>query len=315
MQLNLLSDNELHEKALAAARAERQATLILIEFLAAIDERRLYNARGYSSLWEYVHKALGYSESQAFERVAAMRLIRKIPEVRVEIVANRLSLTSTAKLAAFVLREKCTASYATELLARVSAKPTREVERILAEAQSIPQHREDAMRSAGPQTTRVAFDADPEFLGLFERVKEVQGRYNWSMNDRLKAVIREYLLTRELKLKAAREAPVVGSTSIPKRKSANPNKSSRYISVSIRNQVRHRSGDRCEFVDSTSGRRCESRFDLEFDHIRPFALGGFSTLENIRHLCGSHNHWAAIQIFGIEKSTGQLKANASEGRH
>jgi hypothetical protein len=305
MELNLLSDDELHEKTLAAARSERQATLLFLEFLAAIDERRLFNARGYSSLWEYVHKALGLSEAQAYERVAAMRLIRKIPEVRAEIAANRMSLTATAKLAAFVKRERCTMDETTQLLAQVSDKSTREVDRILAAAQSVPEHREDTIRSAGPETVRVAFDADPEFLGLFERVKEVQGRYDWSMNDRLKAALKEYLADRELKLKFPKAKPseeFSGNSGSPREPSSKvasvKSRASRYISQGVRRQVRERSGDQCEYRDSGSGRRCESRFDLEFDHIRPFALGGFSTLENIRHLCASHNHWAAIQIFG-----------------
>src|SRR6185437_15510137 len=76
-----LSDQELHARTLVAASKEKAATLALLDYLAEVDIRRLYSAQAYSSLWEYVHKALGYSESQASERVAAMRLMRRLPEI------------------------------------------------------------------------------------------------------------------------------------------------------------------------------------------------------------------------------------------
>jgi 5-methylcytosine-specific restriction endonuclease McrA len=47
-----------------------------------------------------------------------------------------------------------------------------------------------------------------------------------------------------------------------------------------------------------SGERCDCRRKLEFDHIEPVALGGKSTLENIRLACRPHNLVAARQVFG-----------------
>jgi len=45
----------------------------------------------------------------------------------------------------------------------------------------------------------------------------------------------------------------------------------------------------CCFVDSGSGRRCNSTRFLQLDHIEPFAEGGKNAKENLRWLCGEHN--------------------------
>jgi hypothetical protein len=193
MNFKTLSDHTLHEETLSAASEEKQATLRLLEFLAEIDERRLYSARGFSSLWEYVHIALGYSESQASERVSSMRLMRKVPEVREMLAENKLTLTSTAKLASFVRRENCSAEKTTEILGMIAEKPTREVERVLSSEQTIPGPKPDVFKPQGRESTRISFDADPEFLALYEELKNLQGRPNWDMNERLKDAMKTVL--------------------------------------------------------------------------------------------------------------------------
>lgn len=104
--LSVLSNNELHRQTVKAAASEKAATLVLLEHLAEIDVRRLYALYGYPSLWEYVKTELGYSESQSFERINAMRLIRKAPEVKTELENGNLSLTATAKIGAHVRKNE-----------------------------------------------------------------------------------------------------------------------------------------------------------------------------------------------------------------
>jgi hypothetical protein len=289
MNLKHLPNQTLHDETLAAAANEKSATLTLLDFLAEVDLRRLYNARGYSSLWEYVHLALGYSEASASERVSAMRLMQKIPEVKTELAENRLTLTAASKLGSFVRREKCSPEKTNELLQMVTAKPTREVERVLASHQTVPVTKPDVMRASGPETTRVAFDADPEFMALYEELRDLQGRPQWGMSDRLKDAMRE-LIERKKKVSSAATTAV---------RAPEGKKSSRYIPVRTKRETIERSGRQCEFVDPVSKRRCSSRFGLQFDHIRPFARGGSARPDNIRQLCANHNRFEAIREFGI----------------
>ena len=74
---------------------------------------------------------------------------------------------------------------------------------------------------------------------------------------------------------------------------------SRYIPVALRDQVLSRDGCQCTYV-SPEGIHCGSPWDLEIDHITPFALGGETSLDNLRVLCSAHNLLAACEHFGPE---------------
>jgi 5-methylcytosine-specific restriction endonuclease McrA len=69
------------------------------------------------------------------------------------------------------------------------------------------------------------------------------------------------------------------------------------IPAEVRRAVWERDGGRCTYV-SPDGRRCESRWQLEYDHIKPAALGGPSTVANGRLRCKSHNSLHAEEAFG-----------------
>jgi hypothetical protein len=78
-----------------------------------------------------------------------------------------------------------------------------------------------------------------------------------------------------------------------------PSSSARHIPAAVKRAVRERDGERCAFM-SESGRRCQERGRLEFDHIEPVARGGESTAENVRLVCRAHNQYAADRVFGAE---------------
>jgi hypothetical protein len=71
------------------------------------------------------------------------------------------------------------------------------------------------------------------------------------------------------------------------------------IPADVKRAVWERDGGRCAWV-SSDGKRCGSTWMLEFDHIRPVALGGTSTVDDVRVACKAHNFYAAELIFGRE---------------
>jgi hypothetical protein len=75
---------------------------------------------------------------------------------------------------------------------------------------------------------------------------------------------------------------------------------SRHIPAEVRRAVSARDEMRCTFV-SDDGRRCAETGLLEFHHDHPHALGGPSTVDNIRLLCRAHNALLAERDFGREK--------------
>jgi hypothetical protein len=58
-----------------------------------------------------------------------------------------------------------------------------------------------------------------------------------------------------------------------------------------------RDGAQCAFV-APDGRRCSERAFLEFHHVRPYALGGPGTADNISLRCRRHNQFEAEVVFG-----------------
>lgn len=73
----------------------------------------------------------------------------------------------------------------------------------------------------------------------------------------------------------------------------------RAVPAAVRRQVWSRDGGRCTF-EAEDGRRCESRWQLELDHIVPAAFGGEATAENLRLRCRRHNLHHAEEVFGRE---------------
>jgi 5-methylcytosine-specific restriction endonuclease McrA len=73
----------------------------------------------------------------------------------------------------------------------------------------------------------------------------------------------------------------------------------RTIPATVRREVWKRDGGRCAWV-GPDGRRCDSRWKLELDHIHPQALGGPSTLDNLRLACRPHNMLHAERTYGRE---------------
>jgi hypothetical protein len=72
---------------------------------------------------------------------------------------------------------------------------------------------------------------------------------------------------------------------------------SRHIPAHVKREVWRRDGGRCTYV-SDSGRRCEARRGLEFDHVKEFARGGEATVDGIRLRCRGHNQFTAERTFG-----------------
>jgi 5-methylcytosine-specific restriction endonuclease McrA len=72
---------------------------------------------------------------------------------------------------------------------------------------------------------------------------------------------------------------------------------SRHVPAHVKRSVWQRDGGQCTFV-SESGRRCEARRGLEFDHVKEYARGGEATVDGIRLRCRGHNQYTAEQTFG-----------------
>jgi hypothetical protein len=109
--------------------------------------------------------------------------------------------------------------------------------------------------------------------------------------------------------------PRLASPPEPATIESTPPRDPRAVPIEVRRAVWKRDAGRCAWV-SPDGRRCGSRYQLELDHIEPVALGGRSTIENIRLACKGHNIHAGIQTLGLETMAPHLgKFTDPSGSH
>jgi 5-methylcytosine-specific restriction endonuclease McrA len=106
---------------------ERAVTLEILVHLIEVERRRLHLGLGYSSMFEYAVRHLGYSESAAARRIRAARCIRDYPEIYRLLEKNEVTLI-TISMVAPILDE----ANARDLLAKIRGKSQREVEAIMA---------------------------------------------------------------------------------------------------------------------------------------------------------------------------------------
>jgi len=69
------------------------------------------------------------------------------------------------------------------------------------------------------------------------------------------------------------------------------------VSAAVERAVRLRDGDRCQYPLDAGG-TCGSTWQVELDHLLPVALGGDSTVANLRCCCRIHNRAAAEKALG-----------------
>ena len=433
VEIKHLSDQELLSQTKVLVQKERDIHIQVLHHLKEIESRKLYFSQGFSSLFDYAVKELGYSEGAAYRRIKAMRLCRDIPETEARLQSGRLSLSSACQLQNFfekqakkvkehkpsygVLKEtgsslqgdsikdsEKSVSFIEDskmdgaegksfqgnlknpsfspsafpedesvsplsmrqkqnLMERVEGCSTREMTKLLSkEDPSLFVPREQA-RFLGENRVEIKMVIDEESYSQLEELKNLLSHRNpeLSYGRLLKILVDERLKKQPLYRKEKRNpeknitplqekastsapkldqnkgelvtsAPKLGksdgilATSAPKleknddisrskvalglknsvtlyndspntEKSQNKKLIQRAIPAKIRKDIWARDQGRCTYVNPKTGRRCNSKYLLQVDHIKPFALGGGSEKENLRLLCAGHNRFRSEQTF------------------
>ena len=268
MNLTSLSDKSLLSTTLSLAHKERQILSELLWHLKEIDSRNLYSDLKCSSLFDYCVKVLKYSEGQASRRVSATRLLKAMPKIILHIKNGDLNLTQLNQAHNFFNEMQIQSPKEREkIIVEMTGKSTRESEKMLHELK-------------GSETPRrVMLHLKEETL---HRLKQVQ-----KMNSH-KCADMDLLI-----LNMCKEIEKIWDPTVVKRNSQGARVDRRYISVGIKAAVWKNDQGQC--------RICGSEKRLELDHIKPFALGGKTTEDNLRLLCRNCNQRAGIKIFGQNK--------------
>ncbi len=91
-----MNHNELHFELKKLVQTERKITEQILDLINQWELSRTYAKLGYSSMFEYLHKGLGYSEGAAQRRLSSARLLRELPEIKSDLQNGNLNLTQVA---------------------------------------------------------------------------------------------------------------------------------------------------------------------------------------------------------------------------
>ncbi len=302
-EISKLSDTNLISEVKRLVGEERRLTADLLHYLCEVRRRRLFALYGFSSLFMFCVKYLGYTEAQAQRRLEAMKAMMEIPEIEEKIKVGALSLTAVAQAQSyFKSQEKenrpINVEAKKEILQSLENKTTRECERELIKLSGekpLPKERTRLLSETHTQTTTNLPNALVEKL---ERIKSLLSHKNPKMTQaELLDEMSEIVLNTidPLRRKSRRTVSVAGI-------------------VSSRKQTIMRDQNRCSYVSPITGQKCESTYLIEVDHILPKATGGGSTLDNLRVLCKAHNQLAAIEVFGLTKMNPYINGSIRPGR-
>ena len=323
-----ICDRTLKCALATAAAQDRASTALLVAHIAEFDARGLYRPAGYSSMHLYCEHELHLSKDATFKRIQVARAARVFPSIFEALADGRLHLTGAkANLLAAHLKPE----NADELLRAAFHKSKLEIEQILAErfprTELIPlivtlptpptpehgshqSHVKDVSCQLAPAQvgrvvppSRVAPLAAQRFELRLSMGKEMNDDLRYAqellghqvpsgdvaqvIHRGIKALIREL------------EKKKFAATTRPKTGKARKTTDSRYVPAEVRRTVAARDGAQCTFTTET-GRRCQARKCLEFDHIVAFARGGQATEDNLRLRCRTHNQYTAEQTYGAE---------------
>ena len=189
-----LSDQRLLQRIKELSAVEQHLKVVVIDHLRELERRRLYLSLGFSSLFEYAVRELGYSDAAAWRRIKAMRLCVEVKGARGRIQDGTLTLNAAAELQhAFERQERkqggggrgAQAGARSDGAAADGATPIAEPDAApllgAAERESL------VARAAGKSTRQVKemlADVDPELAGPADRMRPL-GAGRWE----LKAVI------------------------------------------------------------------------------------------------------------------------------
>ena len=288
---------------------ERHALADGLIFLGEFEARKLYLQEAFPNTFTYLTNHLNLSKSSASKRITSAKALRLFPELYDFIAQGKIHLSGTYLISKH-LNKDTDSERARYLIDMAQGKSREAIEMEL--SRLYPQ---DVKR-----TWKRSFDLLP-VMSDETKASDNQGRAVSPGNkvDQIKKIgpVPDFsaVLPRE------RAVPVSSSfvrlavnldkdyPSLLKKSFAKPNISKRpYISSRIKNEIYLRDHGQCTYQNK-EGIRCRAKTGLHLDHIRPFALGGETALENLRLRCAGHNLRSAMDVFGDDFIRKKIEKN------
>jgi hypothetical protein len=323
--LQALSNELLVERFGKLVRTERKISHLVIACIAEIETRKIYLDRAYPSLFEYLTKEFGYSESAAYRRISAARLLRQVPEIAQKIEEGRINLSQASLLVQTVrTADKLSAQPVTkdqklQIFEMIEDKSFQHSQQIIHRELGVTAYEPQRLRTHGDGSVTISFTLTPEQAARWQQVAELTSH---AVESHDPATLLDYLAQKEI----ARRTEIKRASPIRKSPSQNPRRIAPNVrkvvignSQSLQGPSANDAASGCNYRDPVSGRRCGSRHSLQVDHKQSVWAGGNRDLANLQALCGPHNRRKYQLESGIvvhpHGQTQRRSLNLAQGRH
>ena len=269
MNLKHLTDKVLLADTKNLVAQERVISLKVIHHLKEIERRRLFSELGYASLFEYAVKDLGYAEASAMRRINAARLLKDIPEIEKKIESGALSLTNLSLANQLFknedIQDKSAKKEILEKIENASKKECQKTLQDLVPPKTLP---------IEPPLYGINFNLSPKTMDELKELRDLLAHKRWKQDEIVSFAFRAAIEKLKKQLVSDATPPAEAPCG------------NRYVPKSLQRYVFNRD-KKCT--------KCGSTFKLEIDHIKPFALGGNTSKDNLRLLCRNCNQRARIR--------------------
>jgi len=103
-QLNPL-EKALHQRALEISQKYRFLESDLLDIIQKIDDKKVFRALGYSSLYQYCVESLHLSEGAAYNFINVARKAKEVPELKMEIKKGTITVNKAKRIAPVINKE------------------------------------------------------------------------------------------------------------------------------------------------------------------------------------------------------------------
>jgi hypothetical protein len=271
------SQLEIELKSLVAKEADLLHEILLR--IRDVDSRKLYLERGFSSLYDYLTREIGYAAASAQRRIDAVRLSHTIPEIITQVRDGELNLSQIGYAQKGFRRKPVTAEQQRTLLEKIAQAPSSQAEAIVAKELDLPIEDKTKLKPQANGSVRLELTLSENGHQDLLRMKELLSHSvpQGELSAVIEKALRFYLEKKEPKPTSAAEVAMQQKT----------------IPAQLRRQIFLRDKS-CQFK-TDNGRICGSRHQLQIDHIQMRYHGGTNEPENLRLLCRKHNQWVAEQ--------------------
>jgi hypothetical protein len=295
-------------------------------YSAGAAQRRIDSARLLNEVPEILQNikdgSLNLSQISAFQK--AVRQKEKI-------VREEFKITGANGVVAIGAAAKISTQQKRELLLKLENKTTRETEKTIMESLNIPPIENTRIKSQTDGSKRLEVTLSSSAWENLKRCQKLLSHNisNGNLSSVLEKVCEFYCLKKDPLLAKEKAKPNPKSNSEPIAKldkklegssmaevqnltaPAAVNKPLRSpVPVRVRRFIFKRD-QKCQFINSTTGKICGSRYRLEIDHFQMVCQGGSNEPSNLLTICRNHNQWLAENKLG-RKFMAQFKEGHSK---